>query len=59
MQTLKTWKKSELVWLIVSIIMILTSSLYDKTSILEVYTGLIGVVYVIILALAILNILFG
>ena len=50
MQTLKTWKKSELVWLIASIIMILTSSLYDKTSILEVSTGLIGVVYVIMIA---------
>lgn len=50
MQTLKTWKKSELVWLIASIIAILASSLYDKTSILEVSTGLIGVVYVIMIA---------
>lgn len=50
MQTLKTWKKSELVWLIASIIMIIVSSLYDKTSILEVSTGLIGVVYVIMIA---------
>ena len=50
MQTLKTWKKSELVWLLASITMILTSSLYDKTSILELFTGLVGVIYVIMIA---------
>lgn len=50
MRTLKTWKKSELIWLVASIIMILTSSLYDKTSILELFTGLVGVVYVIMIA---------
>lgn len=30
--------------------MILTSSLYDKTSILELFTGLVGVIYVIMIA---------
>lgn len=50
MNLLKTWKKSELAWLVFSIFIILISSMYDKASILEISTGLIGVVYVIIVA---------
>lgn len=50
MNLLKTWKKSELAWLVFSIFIILISSMYDKASALEISTGLIGVIYVIMIA---------
>lgn len=47
---LRKWEKSEIAWLVVSLFVVMASSIYDKASLLEVSTSIIGVVYVILIA---------
>ena len=49
-EIMNNWTKSEKAWLIFATLAILASTLYDKASLLEISTGLIGIVYVILIA---------
>lgn len=49
-EIMNNWTKSEKAWLIFATLAILVSTLYDKASLLEISTGLIGIVYVILIA---------
>lgn len=44
------WSKNEKLWLIFATIAILATSIYDKALPIEIITGLIGVIYVILIA---------
>lgn len=44
------WKKGELTWLIVSAILVVGTAIWDKATPIELLTGIIGVVYVVMVA---------
>ena len=47
---INNWKKSELMWLIISAILVVGTAIWDKATPIELLTGIIGVVYVVMVA---------